>query len=146
MNALSPSPSTTPSPPSHADTACPSQPFWAGLAEGRLLLQHDAESGRALFYPRAVTADSGAPLAWREASGRGTVIAVTVSRVPMPGFDPAPCTFALVRLEEGPCVFTPLLGCKVGEARIGMKARVLIAPQGRPEPFCFEVDHGGAPA
>ena len=136
MNAPSP----------HADTACPSQPFWAGLSEGRFLLQHDAESGRALFYPRAVTADSGAPLEWRDASGRGTVIAVTVSRVPMPGFDPASRTFALVRLDEGTCVFTPLLGCEAGTARIGMKARLVIAPPGRPEPFCFEVDHEGASA
>lgn len=79
------------------------QPFWEGLAQRRLMLQFDAASGRAQFYPRPQSLYSEAGVQWRAASGRGTVAAFTRSRVSPPHLaDAVPYVLALVRLEEGP--------------------------------------------
>jgi len=79
------------------------RPFREGLAQRRLMLQFDAASGRAQFYPRPQSLYSEAGVQWREASGRGTVEALTLSRVAPPHLaDAVPYALALVRLEEGP--------------------------------------------
>jgi uncharacterized OB-fold protein len=86
--------------PRHGDVA---GPFWAGLREGKLMLQFDAASGRAQFYPRPQSLHSEAGVQWREASGRGTILALTRSRVAPPALaDQVPYALALVKLEEGP--------------------------------------------
>jgi len=78
-------------------------PFWQGLKERRLMLQFDAGSGRAQFYPRPQSLYSEAGVQWREASGRGTILALTLSRVaPPPLAGELPYALALVGLEEGP--------------------------------------------
>ena len=82
-----------------------SQPFWQGLRERKLMLQFDRASGRAQFYPRPQSLTSEAGLQWREASGRGTIFALTLSRVAPPALaDQVPYALALVQLEEGPRV------------------------------------------
>jgi uncharacterized OB-fold protein len=79
------------------------QPFWEGLARRQLMLQFDAASGRAQFYPRPQSLYSEAGVQWRAASGRGTVAALTRGRVSPPHLAGAvPYVLALVQLEEGP--------------------------------------------
>lgn len=93
--------------PQHSDVA---EPFWAGLRERRLLLQFDAASGRAQFYPRPQSLYSEAGVQWREASGRGTIVALTKSRVAPPSLaDRVPYALALVKLEEGPRMLARVL-------------------------------------
>jgi hypothetical protein len=82
--------------------------FWAAAAQGRFLLQHDAESGGSQFFPRPVNVHGEAPTGWRAAAGTGTLLAVTTARVAAPGFT-APYLVGIVRLDEGPRVFAPLL-------------------------------------
>jgi hypothetical protein len=78
-------------------------PFWQGLQERKLMLQFDAASGRAQFYPRPQSLYSEAGVQWREASGRGRIAALTRSRVAPPALaDRVPYALALVQLEEGP--------------------------------------------
>ena len=47
-------------------------------------LQFDQSTGRAQFYPRPLSLYSEAGTQWREASGRGTIFALTLSRVSPP--------------------------------------------------------------
>jgi uncharacterized protein len=78
-------------------------PFWEGLRERKLMLQFDRASGRAQFYPRPLSVYSESGFEWREASGRGTIFALTLSRVAPPALEKnVPYALALVQLEEGP--------------------------------------------
>lgn len=93
--------------PQHSDVA---GPFWAGLRERRLLLQFDAASGRAQFYPRPQSLYSETGVQWRDASGRGTIVALTQSRVSPPALaHRVPYALALVKLEEGPRMLARVL-------------------------------------
>ena len=52
-----------------------SGPFWAGAAEGRLVIQRSVNTGKYIFYPRVVSpAAGGDRLEWVEVSGRGKVV------------------------------------------------------------------------
>lgn len=78
-------------------------PFVDGLRDGRLMLQFDRGNGRAQFYPRPQSLWSEAGTEWREASGRGTIFALTLSRVGPPHLaGEVPYPMALVKLAEGP--------------------------------------------
>lgn len=94
------------------------QPFWDGLTERKLMLQFDQSTGRAQFYPRPLSLYSEAGTQWREASGRGTIFALTLSRVSPPALVPYP--LALVQLDEGPRMLArvdaPYASLKPGQA------------------------------
>ena len=86
-------------------TASPGgEPFWEGTREGRFLLPWCTACGRPHWYPREVCPHClSEDLDWREASGVGTVYAVSV--MPKPG-NPTmagrePYAVALVDLAEG---------------------------------------------
>ena len=80
-----------------------SAPFWHGLTQRKLMLQYDNSTGRAQFYPRPLSLYSEAGVHWREASGRGAIFALTLSRVSPPALESlVPYPLALVQLEEGP--------------------------------------------
>ena len=81
-----------------------SQPFWDGLAEGRLRLQRCSACGLHQTFPqlhcrRCLSRD----LAWVDAAGTGTLISYsTVHRAPSPEFaDKIPYVLGIVRLDEG---------------------------------------------
>lgn len=77
--------------------------FWDAAKAHRLLLQFDRHTGRAQFYPRPQSLYSEHGTEWREASGRGTLVALTLSRVAPPALAHlAPYALGLVQLEEGP--------------------------------------------
>jgi len=91
----------------HNDVA---DPFWAGVRERKLMLQFDAANGRAQFYPRPQSLYSDAGVQWREANGRGTIFALTKSRVSPPALaGRVPYALALVKLEEGPRMLARIL-------------------------------------
>ncbi len=80
-----------------------SRPYWEGLAQGELRIQHCNTCSKAVFYPRSICphchADS---LSWIVASGKGTIYSYTVAHQ---GFGPfaadVPFIIAIVELEEG---------------------------------------------
>jgi|GEM_PF-599926 len=107
--------------PRHSDVA---EPFWTGLRERRLMLQFDAASGRAQFYPRPQSLYSEAGVQWREASGRGTIFALTQSCVGPPALaDRVPYALALVKLEEGPRMLARVLA-PCAELAIGQPVQI----------------------
>lgn len=102
----------------HHDLA---EPFWQGVRERKLMLQFDAANGRAQFYPRPQSLYSEAGVVWREASGRGVIAALTLSRVAPPALaERVPYALALIKLEEGPRilarVIAPYESLAIGQA------------------------------
>jgi hypothetical protein len=78
-------------------------PFFEGLRARRFMLQFDRATGRAQFYPRPQGLYGEQGVEWRQASGRGTIFALTESRVAPPQLqDAVPYALALVQLAEGP--------------------------------------------
>jgi uncharacterized OB-fold protein len=101
-------------------------PFWDAAKEGRFLLQYDPAAGKYQFYPRPVSVYSGSrKLEWREASGRGKLVAHTFVRVPVRGFeDIVPFVLASVDLDEGVRVAGRLMGLKPDDVTPGMRVKI----------------------
>lgn len=126
MTGAAPLPVTPPSPTQ--DDA----PFWAALAESRLVLPRCSHCQTWIWYPRDFCpACHHRGVDWVEASGRGTVYSYTVSRR---GFGPwaerAPYIVAYVELEEGPRVLTNLVGMTPEQVSIGQPVTAVVEQDG----------------
>ncbi|QHE84269.1 Zn-ribbon domain-containing OB-fold protein [Hydrogenophaga sp. BPS33] len=87
------------------DDKTPSCPYTEGLRNRIVRYQRCTVCGTAQTLARyACTGCGSASLAWHEATGRGTVVAVTVvARAPSDAFRAlVPYTLVLVDLDEGP--------------------------------------------
>lgn len=112
------------------------QEFWNAVQQERLLLPRCRDCGLVQFFPRpACVACLGANLAWEEASGLGTVYAVTLVRVPRhPAFrrqveeTGEPVVFAEIALAEGVRVLGQIVGVPAAEVRPGASVRVVFEP------------------
>ena len=109
------------------------RPFWDAAAEGRLLIGLCRDTGRHFFPPRGASPFTlSANVELVPASGAGTVYSFTVMRTAEP-YAPA-----MVELEEGPRIFTNIVGCDPGAIRIGLRVRVVFrtgAEGGPPVPM-----------
>lgn len=105
----------------------PEAEWRAHLAEGRFMLQRSRSTGGHVFYPRVAEPTTGADdLEWVEASGRGTVHAVTIVRKK----DPAESyNVVLVDLAEGPRLMSRVDGTDVDAVKIGMPVRARIVTE-----------------
>lgn len=98
-----------PLPSPDADTAA----FWAGLKDGKLLLQHCLDCGAVQYYQQGLCRRcTSGRLVHRPASGRGRVHSFSVvHRAPGAPFkDETPYAILLVELEEGPRMISRLTG------------------------------------
>lgn len=106
------------------------RPFWDGLAEGKLRLQHCRECDNYQYPAEAFCYFCGATdIEWKDASGKGEVHTfITVHQRYHPAFaDLIPYNVSVVELEEGPRLVSNVIGIDVGDVRIGLPVRV--APQ-----------------
>jgi uncharacterized OB-fold protein len=102
--------------------------FWSGLRDGRLLLQHCLDCGRAHYYQQGLCRDCGSTrLEHRAASGRGTVYSFSVvHRAPGPAFkDDTPYAVLLVELEEGPRMISSLVEGDPAEVTFDMPVELV---------------------
>ena len=97
--------------------------FWAAAREHRFVLPQCRACGHVWFPPYAscpscLSFDRG----WTEASGRGTVWGFTIMRQPyIPSFEPElPYNVVLVELEEGPVVYSNLVGIDNADIACGL--------------------------
>ncbi len=97
--------------------------FWAAAREHRFVLPKCQACGHVWFPPYAscpacLSFDRG----WTEASGRGTVWGFTIMRQPyIPSFEPElPYNVVLVELEEGPMVYSNLIGIDNADIACGL--------------------------
>lgn len=106
----------------------PEAEWRAFLADGRFMIQRRRSTGAYVFYPRVAEPGSGAEdLEWVEASGEGTVHAVTVVRKK----DPAESyNLVLVDLAEGVRLMSRVDGIASDEVTIGMAVKAAILPAG----------------
>ncbi len=107
-----------------------SAPFWDGARQHRLMLQRSKQTGRHVFYPRAVSPYGAADeLEWVEASGRGTVYSYTIARratAPQWAGD-VPYVVAIVELAERVHMTTNIVGCPPEAVHIGMAVEAVYA-------------------
>ena len=114
----------------------PEAEWCAHLAEGRFMIQRSRASGGHVFYPRVAEPGTGAEdLEWVEASGEGTVHAVTVVRKK----DPAGSyNVVLVDLAEGPRLMSRVDGIAPDDVKIGMAVHARIISEGDKPMLVFE--------
>jgi len=109
--------------------------FWAGLAEGRLVLPVCDACSHRIWYPRSwcpvCQHDS---VTWTPLSGRGTVYARTLLHRSMgPWRDAAPYVIAYVELAEGPRVLTNVVADDPASVQIGDPVEAVFVPVDRRE-------------
>jgi hypothetical protein len=99
------------------------RPFWDAAREGRFLIGRCRDTGRHFFPPRGVSPFTlSTEVELVPSSGRGTIYSFSVMRVAQP-YAPA-----MVELEEGPRVFTNIVGADFAALRIGMAVRLVWTP------------------
>lgn len=117
------------------------RPFWEAAAAGRFVLATCTACGRPHWYPRTICPLCGGPeIAWRDASGRGTIYSVSVARRADP-----PYALAWVTLAEGPTMMTNIVECDLDALAIGDPVRVVFrpGPTGLPIPMFTPDDEAG---
>lgn len=133
-------PSVTREPPSYSELA---GPYWAGVAEERIVIQHCDDCDIAIFPPRPLCPSCwSTSISWREASGRARVESFSVvHRAPNETFlAEVPYVVALVLLDEGPRLMTNIVGCSPDDVEIDLRVRAVfsqydgfVLPQFEPE-------------
>ena len=119
--------SARPIPPTSALT----QPYWDAARRGQMAVQRCEQCGHRPFPPRATCPSCGAStLSWSPVSGRATVYSYTIAhRSPHPAFaGQLPLVVAIVELEEGPRMFTNIVGCDPADVEVGMAVEAAFEP------------------
>jgi uncharacterized OB-fold protein len=101
-----------------------SRAFWDGTRAGELRMQRCGDCAHVFFPPGPVcpSCQSGS-LVWETMSGRGEVVSwVVFHQLYFKGFaDELPYNVTLVRLDEGPLMYTNVLGVPNDRLAVGMK-------------------------
>jgi len=107
------------------------KPFWDACAEGRLVLPRCKDTGKFIWYPRAISPWTLGPVEWVEVSGKGTIYTFSVMR------GTPPYCIAYVELAEGPRMMTNIVDCDLSTVTIGQAVQVKFVPAegGPPLPF-----------
>ena len=99
-----------------------SQPYWDGMREGKLMLQHCASCGKVRHYPRPVCPHCfSMESEFKAAPLTGTLHTWTVCHHPFNFFfkAEAPYIVALVDMDAGVRINAPLRGIAEADLRIG---------------------------
>ena len=105
----------------------PEAQYRAFLADGRFRIQRSRATGQHVFYPRVAAPGSGADLEWVDASGFGTVYAITVNRAKEGSYN-----VALITLDEGPRMMSRIDGIETVAIGTRVKARIATVAAGEP--------------
>lgn len=110
--------------------------FWEATKDRRFVLPWCASCGTPFWHPRAACPSCLSPdIEWRDASGRGTVYAVSVMhQAALPQLaDRVPYAVALIDLAEGPRMMSNVIGCPADDVRVGMAVELTweALPDGR---------------
>lgn len=104
-----------------------SEPYWAALRAGKLLLKRCGACGKHHSYPRPFCPHCWSDeVEWVEAGGGATLYAHSVVyRNDLPPFGPqVPYIAAVVDLDEGPRMMTRIVDCEADQLAIGMPLRL----------------------
>jgi uncharacterized protein len=107
------------------------RPFWEACREGRLSLQRCDACGH-LRYPVARHCPEclREEATWTDVSGRGIVFSfIVIHRAYHPGFkDDVPYNVALVQLDDGPRMFSNVIGTPNDAVRVGDAVEAVFDP------------------
>ncbi|MBM4405486.1 MAG: hypothetical protein FJ039_04780 [Chloroflexi bacterium] len=101
-------------------------PFWEAAAKHKFVL-HKCAVCNTFYWPSSLCTTHGdTAMVWTEAGGRGKLHTYTIlHRTLHPGFETdIPYNVAVVETEEGPFVFSNIVGCRNEDLRIGMSLEV----------------------
>ena len=101
---------------------------WEGAQEGKLRIQHCKSCGTHRYPPaRWCSACLSEDLEWVTVSGKGSIWSWCVfHRAYFKGFEQdLPYTVVLVELDEGPKLYSNLVGVEKDDIRIGMRVRAV---------------------
>ena len=107
------------------------RPFWQGAREGKLRMQCCAGCGHIRFPISHVCPDClSYEFAWTDLSGRGEVFAYIVYHQLYNKAFAAdlPYNVALVQLEEGPRMYSNIVGCSNDAVKVGDLLEVMFDP------------------
>lgn len=98
-----------------------SHPFWHGLENNELLLQHCETCNEYIFYPRVYCPKDFSTLNYKKASGHGKIITMSiVVNTPDPRYkELTPFIAAVVELDEGPALYSRIVTDDLKSVQIG---------------------------
>jgi uncharacterized protein len=99
------------------------EPYWRGLAAGKLLIQRCADCGDYRHPPSPICARCYSfDHSWFEVSGRGSVFTFTIIHHPVHPLLSSwvPYNIALVELSEGPRIVSSIRGLSADEITVGI--------------------------
>ncbi len=102
------------------------KPFWEAAARHEFVL-HQCQACKRYYWPASNCLEHGPDhMKWVKASGRGTLHTYTIIHRPFQQSFKAdvPYNVGVVETEEGPLVFTNVVGCANEELRVGMPLQV----------------------
>ncbi len=102
------------------------EPFWQGLAQDSLMLQHCDDCAEWVFYPRTHCSHCLSPnLEWQQVSGEGEIYSFTIARRPTapPFAGMEPQFIAVVQLKEGVRMNTVITNAKESDLKVGAKVK-----------------------
>jgi uncharacterized OB-fold protein len=100
-----------------------SRPWWEAARRHRLQVQRCQRCGHLAFPPAPMCPSCrSTELGWMDVSGRGKVWSFTIfHKCYFPSFaNEMPYAVAIVKLEEGPRMWTQVVGIPIQELRIGL--------------------------
>lgn len=103
------------------------QPYWDGLAEGRLRLQRCGDCHTVRHYPRPVCPSCySMNVEWIDATGRGTIHSWTITHYAFhPGFKgDLPYVLVTVDLDEGVRMQSQARGIDASTLRVGLPVKI----------------------
>lgn len=104
----------------------PQAEYEAFLEKGRFMLQRSRSTGEYVFWPRVLSPSGATDLEWVEASGEGTVYAITVNRKREGAHN-----VALIDLAEGPRMMSTLPLVETAPIGTRVRARIEFDPSPR---------------
>ncbi len=107
------------------------EPFWEAAKQGKFLLPHCVDTGKAFWYPRQVSPFTLGKVEWKESKGMGTIYSVSVMKRA-----PEIYAIAYVTLDEGCTMMTNIVDCDFDKVAIGDRVQVTWKPaeDGTPYP------------
>ena len=108
-----------------------SQPYWDGMRDGKLMLQHCASCGKVRHYPRPVCPHCHSMESkWQQAPLTGKLHTWTVCHHPFNFFfkAQAPYIVALVDMDAGVRINAPLRGVDAASLEIGQPLKLAFEP------------------
>ena len=99
------------------------KPFWDGCAAGKLILPRCKDTGKFIWYPRAISPFTLGAVEWVEVSGRGKIYTFSVMvRAEVP------YAIGYVTLQEGPQMMTNFVDCDFATLKIGQDVKLKFVP------------------